>query len=51
MRTAAALRDAANTFLHFAAHVPGGISYTIFIHRSVLAGVALATRSVFNSTC
>jgi hypothetical protein len=30
-------RDAANTFLHFAAHVPGGTGYTIFIHRSVLA--------------
>jgi hypothetical protein len=32
-------RDAAKTFLHFAAHVPGGTGYTIFIHRSVLAGV------------
>jgi hypothetical protein len=30
-------RDAANTFLHFAAHVPGGTGYTIFIHRSVLS--------------
>jgi hypothetical protein len=34
-------RDAAKTFLHFAAHVPGGTGYTIFIHRSVLAGVIL----------
>ena len=35
------VRDAAKTFLHFAAHVPGGSGYTIFVRRSVLAGVIL----------
>jgi len=30
-------RDAAKTFLHFAAHVPGGTGYPVFVHRSVLS--------------